>query len=213
LDHHLGNQRYGKINLIDSVAPASSQVLFQFLKFCGLPCTPDVAANLFVGLSTDTGSFRFRQTSAESFRIAAELADTGIDVAALAQSCYQSHPPSRLKLLREVLNVLQFRFDHRVAFYHLTRSMFERAGSEREETEGLIEHIQSTESVEVAFVLEEIDPDRTRVSLRSRGRIDVNKLASQFGGGGHALAAGISASIPIAEMEARLLAELQKLLD
>jgi phosphoesterase RecJ-like protein len=209
LDHHAGNQCYAKFNVIQADLPATAQLLYRFILFCGLTITPDVATNLFVGLSTDTGSFRFRQTSTDSFRMAAALSETGIDVAALAQSCYQSHPVSRLRLLREVLNTIQFRLNDRVVYYYLTKEMFEKSGAAREETEGLIEYLQSCETVEVAFVLEELDNQRTRVSLRSRGRVDVNRLASQFGGGGHTLAAGINSALSPWDLEKALLVELE----
>ena len=209
LDHHISNTLYGKINWIDSDSPASAQVLFELIQRLELPLTAEVAQCLYVGIMTDTGSFRYRQTTAKTLEIAAALIRAGADPAELSQACYQSYSSSRLLLQREVLNTIQFDHHDQIAYFRLTPEMFKISGAKSEETEGLIESLQCVRTVEVAFVLEKVDETTTRVSLRSRGKIDVQKIASVFGGGGHTLAAGIRSQLPISELEQKLLEKIR----
>lgn len=205
IDHHVSNPGYAKLNLIDAQAPATAEVLYEIISNLGLPLTPGVAANLYVGLMTDTGSFRYRQTTARSFAIAAKLVEAGADPTDLAQQCYQSFPPARLLLLREVLNAVQFSADNRIAWFRLTPEMYAKSGATSDETEGLLEHLQAVQSVEVAFLIEAMPDGLSRVSLRSRGRVDVQKICQEFGGGGHRLAAGLRSKLDFATLEERLL--------
>lgn len=210
LDHHLSNPAYGVLNWIDSNVPATAQLLFEIISQLSLPCPAEVASNLYVGLMTDTGSFRYRQTTRRTLEIGAALIGAGADPTELAQNCYQTYPLSRILLLREVLQRASFAFDQRVAFFHLTPEMYAISGASKEETEGLLESLQTVGTIEVAFMIEELDPQTQRVSLRSRGTVDVNAIAQKWGGGGHRLAAGIRAKISASNLEAGLLAEIGK---
>lgn len=208
LDHHISNTGYGKINWIDPQSPASGEVLYDVIQSLSLPLTPEVAQCLYVGIMTDTGSFRYRQTTAKTLEVAAALIRAGANPTDLAQACYQSYPASRLLLQREVLNTVKFDHQDQIAYFRLTPEMFQRSGAKSEETEGIIESLQCVKTVEVAFVVESLDPQTTRVSLRSRGKVDVQKIASEFGGGGHTLAAGIRSKLPVAELEQKLLEKI-----
>ncbi len=209
IDHHISNPKFAAMNVVVPHLPATAQVLFELLPKLGLPITTDVASNLYVGLMTDTGSFRFRQTSADTFRAAAELVDAGADPHGLAQSCYQSSGISRLLLLGEVLQAIRFAENNRIAWFVITQEMYDRSGASRSETEGLIDHLQSLGTVEVAFVLEPMSDGVIRASLRSRGYVDVQQICTEFGGGGHRLAAGlrVKAATP-EELERSLVARI-----
>jgi len=209
IDHHPGNPGYGTINLIDGDSPASSQVVYELIEALGLPCPPEAAFNLYIGLMTDTGSFRFRQTTARTFEVASALVTRGADPAAAAQSCFQSSSAQRFQLQSEVLASSQFVLGNRVAYYRLTSEMYQRTGAQADEVENFLELLQAVSTIEVAFMLEEIAGGGTRVSLRSRGRVDVNAIAAKFGGGGHRLAAGIRSTFPIDRLEADLLREIE----
>jgi len=209
LDHHPSNPSYGKINIIDGDSPASAQVLYELLEALDYPCPPEAAMNLYVALMTDTGSFRFRQTTARTFEVAADLVTLGADPAEAAQQCFQSSSVERFNLQREVLGVTRFAFGNRVAHYHLTPELYARTGAQSDEVENFLELLQTVTTVEVAFMLEDLDKDVTRVSLRSRGKVDVNAIAAKFGGGGHRLAAGIRSKLPAPELEQRLLSEIE----
>jgi phosphoesterase RecJ-like protein len=210
IDHHVSNPGYSALNLIDPVSPATAQVLFEIIEGLGWPLTADIASNLYVGLMTDTGSFRYRQTTARTFAVATRLVEAGADPTALAEGCYQSFRPERMLLLREVLNALHFADEGRVAWFHLTPEMYARSGATPDETEGLIENLQTVRTVEVAFVLEAMDGGLTRASLRSRGKVDVQGICAEFGGGGHRLAAGLRTKLDIPTLEKRLLELIEK---
>ena len=204
IDHHVSNPGYAKLNLIDAESPATAQVLFDIITALKWPLTAEVAANLYVGLMTDTGNFRFRQTTARSFEIAACLVKAGADPTDLAQSCYSSFRAERLLLMKEVFNGIHFGNHDRVAWFYLTPEIYARSGAIPDETEGLIEYLQMVRTVEVAFLLETLPDGLTRGSLRSRGKVDVQKICQEFGGGGHRLAAGLRSKLPPAELEGKL---------
>ena len=205
IDHHVSNPSYAKLNLVDAESPATAQVLFDLMSSLKWAMSADVAANLYVGLMTDTGSFRYRQTTAHTFATAGELVAAGADPTALAEGCYQSYRAERLRLMREVMNALHFANRDRVAWFYITPENYTSSGAIAEETEGLIEHLQAVASVEVAFMIESLPDGMTRGSMRSRGKVDVQKICTAFGGGGHKLAAGLRTKLKPAELEKKLL--------
>lgn len=212
IDHHISNTGYSPINCVIPDVPATAEVLYELIRAEGLPLNADIAANLFVGISTDTGSFRHRQTTARSFEIAADLVRAGAAPTDLAQQCYSSFTLGRLLLLREALNDTTFLDDGQISYFHLTSDVYARTGTSSEDTEGLIESIQMVKTVQVAFMIEKTDEEFTRVSLRSRGKVDVQQIASKYGGGGHKLAAGIRSKLSIDALEAGIIADIRQAL-
>ncbi len=209
IDHHISNVGFGLFNLIDPQVPATSQVLYEFLHHAQFPISPSVASNLFVGISTDTGSFRHRQTSARTFEIAGRLVEAGADPTTLALYCYSAYPAERLLLLREVLNEMHLIEGNRIAYFRLTPELCAKSGATLNDSKDLVEYLQTVQSVEVAFMIEVMDPQFRRVSLRSRGLVDVQKIASRYGGGGHRLAAGIRSTLEVAELEQKLITDIK----
>ena len=205
IDHHVSNPGYAKLNLIDADSPATAQVLYEIISALKWPLTPEVAANLYVGIMTDTGNFRYRQTTAQTFETAARLVSAGADPTDLAEACYQSFRAERLLLIGEVFKAIHFASRNRVAWFCLTPEMYALSGALPDETEGLIEYLQSVKSVEVAFLLEWLPDGLTRASMRSRGKVDVQRICQEFGGGGHRLAAGLRTKLAPAALETRLL--------
>jgi len=194
IDHHASNSLFAQCNIVDAEAPANAQLLYELFNQAGWSISPEVADCLFVGLSTDTGSFKYRGTTARTFQVAAALAQAGARVAELAELCYASYPVRRLLLLREILQQLELFCDNHIACSSITQLMYQRTGAQPEDTEGLIENITAIQSVELAILLEEKENNTVKISMRSKGRIDVNELCSALGGGGHRAAAG--ATIP-----------------
>jgi len=205
IDHHISNPGYATLNLIDANSPATAQVLHEIITALKWPFTPEVAANLYVGLITDTGNFRYRQTTAHTFEVAAQLVAAGADPTDLAEACYQSFRAERLLLIAEVFKAIHFASHNRVAWFCLTPDMYARSGAHADETEGLIEYLQSVKTVEVAFLLESLPQGLTRASMRSRGKVDVQRICHEFGGGGHRLAAGLRTKLDPAALEKKLL--------
>lgn len=209
IDHHITNDRYGDLAYIDSTAPATGQILYELFRQCELPLTYPMADNLFVAISTDTGSFQYPNTTARTYEIGAELVKAGVKVGDLSQKMYESYPRRRLELLREMLNVLKFSSNDRVASFALTAETARRLGVLPEDNEGLIDTIRAVQGVTVAAFFEELDGDRIRISLRSKSpQVDVSKVCGQFGGGGHTLAAGARAPGTLHEVQARVLAAI-----
>jgi phosphoesterase RecJ-like protein len=206
IDHHVTNDHYGDLAYIDSTAPATGQILYELFRRCALPLTYPMADNLFVAISTDTGSFQYPSTTARTYEIGAELVKLGVKVGDLSQKLYESHPRRRLELLREMLNVLQFSSHDRVASFALTLETTQRLGVLPEDNEGLIDYIRSVQGVIVAAFFEELADGKVRVSLRSKTpKADVSKICSHFGGGGHTLAAGARVPGSLAEVQEQVL--------
>ena len=206
MDHHVSNPRYGDLNFIDSTSPATGQILFELFRAGEMPVTYEMADNLFVAISTDTGSFQYPNTTARTYEIGAELVRMGVKVGALSQRLYESHPRRRIELLKAMLNVMRFTSESRVASFALSLATAREVGAKPDDTEGLIDHIRSIEGVVVAAFFEELEDGFVRVSLRSKDpRADVCAIASSFGGGGHTLAAGLRMRGTLAEVQEKIL--------
>jgi phosphoesterase RecJ-like protein len=210
IDHHVSNPGFAQLNLIDAESPATAQVICEIIAALDWRLTADAAANLYVGLMTDTGNFRYRQTTALTFETAAKLVAAGANPTDLAEACYQSFRAERLLLIGEVFKAIHFANRNRVAWFGLTPEMYRVSGALPEETEGLIEYLQSVKTVECAFLLEALPEGLTRVSMRSRGTVDVQAICKEFGGGGHRLAAGLRTKLSPADLQPRLLSLIAK---
>ncbi|HEU6448327.1 MAG TPA: bifunctional oligoribonuclease/PAP phosphatase NrnA [Verrucomicrobiae bacterium] len=191
IDHHESNPRYGDVNWVSAREPSCGELIFRLLKVARWPITKPIADLLFAAISTDTGSFQYPTTRPGTFHAGAELVTRGADLAKICDEVYQSYPLSRAKLLRHLYNKFKLTADDKIAYLWLKKSDFTRTGSTSDETEGLIDHIRDIEPVVVACIFEEVEPELTRISLRSKNpNVNVNEVAAQFGGGGHQAAAG-----------------------
>jgi len=191
IDHHTSNPGYGDLNVVDPAAPATGQVIFEILQSLRWPLDESIADALFLAISTDTGSFRYRNTSDRTFEVTAELVRAGVDVGSISQKIYESYPKRRVLLLGELLQTAEFDLNDQIASFSLTLAIRDRLGIEPTDTDGLIDVLRSVETVIVAIFFEELPGDRVRISVRSKDpRVDVNKICAEFGGGGHQQAAG-----------------------
>jgi len=178
----------------------------QFIQSQGYPLTPAARDNLFVAISTDTGSFQFPNTTSETYRIGADLIDAGADVGGLSQKMYESYPLRRLHIMRELFATLRIGAGGNLASWTLPLSVTESLGVKPDDTEGLIDIIRGIDSVVVAIFFEELEDRRVRVSIRSKTpRVDVCKICQQFGGGGHSLAAGARLPGPLQDAQERVI--------
>jgi phosphoesterase RecJ-like protein len=206
IDHHPSNPRYGDLVYIDANAPATGQILFELMKSQGLPIDTDIAENLYVAISTDTGSFQYPNTTARTFEIAAELVRAGVQVGPLSQQLYENYPRRRIELLRELLATMRFQASGRVATFSLSLKTAAALGVVPEDNEGLIDHIRAIRGVIVAIFFEELPDGKVRVSMRSKSEtVDVCAICQKFGGGGHTLAAGARVRGSLSEVEQRVL--------
>jgi len=191
IDHHATNPRYGDVNWVSPREPSTGELIYRLLKVARWPITPPIADLLFAAISTDTGSFQYPNTRPGTFHAGAELVTRGANLAKICDEVYQSYPLSRAKLLKHVYSKFRLTDNDRVAWLWLKKKDFTRTGAESDDTEGLIDHLRAIEPVVVACVFEEIEPEMTRISLRSKSdRVNVSEICGQFGGGGHPAAAG-----------------------
>ncbi len=209
LDHHISNESFGTLNHVDADSPATGQIVVNFFESQGIAITPAMAANLFVAISTDTGSFQYMNTTARTFEVGATLIRAGVNVGELSQAIYERQPRRRLELLRLALNSVVFSCDDRVASFALRREDFVRLGLSPEDNEGIIDQLRSVEGVIAAVFFEDLGDGKVRVSARSKDvRVDVCKVCGLFGGGGHALASGARVKGELNEVGERFLAAL-----
>jgi phosphoesterase RecJ-like protein len=191
IDHHISNTRYGDLNWVSAREASTGELIFRLLKIAKWPVTKPIADCLFTAVSTDTGSFQYPTTRPGTYHVAGELVRRGADLAKICDEVYQSYPLSRARLLRHIYSHFRLTHQNQIAYFWLKQADFVRTGAQSSDSEGLIDHIRAIAPVVVACVFEEIEPELTRISLRSKSEnVNVNKIAAQFGGGGHPAAAG-----------------------
>lgn len=215
IDHHLGNDGYGEIAWVDPSAPAVGAMVYRLARALGAEVDPETATALYLTLVTDTGGFRFPNATAEAFESAAALVREGAEPYRVAHWLFESQPEPAVRLLGEVLRTLELHRDGRIATVWLTRAMIESCGARPGDSEGLIDHPRSIAGVDAVALFRELEDGGVKVSLRSRGDIDVQAVARERGGGGHKNAAGCT--IPSAgggsEIQAEIVAALSHALE
>ena len=210
IDHHPSNPGYGDLVYIDPNAPATGQILYELITSQKLPIDIAIAENLYVAISTDTGSFQYPNTTARTFEIAAELVRAGVDVGRVSQLIYENYPRRRVELLRDLLGTMRFDADDRVATFSLSLSTAKKLGVLPEDNEGLIDHLRAIRGVIVAIFFEELLDGKVRFSMRSKTeKVNVCTICEKFGGGGHVLAAGARVRGTLAEVKEKILEEVR----
>jgi bifunctional oligoribonuclease and PAP phosphatase NrnA len=196
LDHHASNTGFGTVNLVDPAAAATAVLACELIDRLSIPLTPDVALCLYAGLVTDTGSFKFSSTTPEVHELAARLLSTGIDPALVSRHLYDTAPFGYLGMLAKALDRAELEPDaaRGLGLVWTTVTRADRGVLPFDAAESVIEEVRKTAEAEVAVVLKEDDRGTWQVSVRSKSEIDVAKAAGAMGGGGHARAAGFSAS-------------------
>jgi phosphoesterase RecJ-like protein len=209
IDHHISNPRYGDVNYVDATSPATGQIVYEILQHLGMPLPDGARDAIYVAVSTDTGSFQYDSTTARTYRMAADLMDRGLNVGDINAKTYDSHPYRRIELLRALLNTLELTPDGKVAHWQMLDHLRTDLALKPEDSEGLIDMIRAIRGVQVAVFFEELPGGKVRVSMRSKDRsVNVCDIAAQFGGGGHALAAGIRMPGPISDAKQQVLAAI-----
>jgi phosphoesterase RecJ-like protein len=195
IDHHKSGRGFAHVNWIDPQAVATAELVFRLAKAAGVKISADIATCLYTAVLTDTGAFMFQGTSEHTFELARELVLAGADPALCARHIYFGHSTAKLRLLGAALSALQR--EGSLAWIWVTQEQMERVGAREEDCEGLVNYALSIGDVEVAVFFRELPESRFRVSLRSKGRLDVSRIAEEFGGGGHACASGCSVDGPL----------------
>lgn len=207
IDHHPINGDFADINLVCQEACASGMLVLQLLTFMNGALTTEIAEPLYAAILTDTGAFRFPNTTAETHLAVARLLTAGVCQHRVYEQIYERCSPERVHLLGLVLCNLQYMHCGRLAWGVITRDMLQHTGVEQEETDGFVDIARGIRSVEASLLFIELSDNRVKVSLRSRGGIDVNRFAMQFGGGGHQNASGILLDGPLDKTVQRIITE------
>jgi phosphoesterase RecJ-like protein len=214
IDHHLpGDEPPGKTMLSDTAACATAELVFDFARERGLTITTPIAKSLYTALVTDTGGFRFGNTSPRCLAVAAELLTAGVDPEQMYARIYGSVPLGRLHLLRDALDTLEVDMPHGMAWVKVVAGALERHGVSSEDLDGVVEHPRSIAGVRLALLFRDLGHGKVKVSFRSLAGVNVNTLARAFGGGGHARASGALISGGLADVETRVLGEARQLLE
>lgn len=209
IDHHPDNARYGTVNWVEVGASATGEMVYDLIEAVGLKITPEVATNLFTAIHTDTGSFRYANTTVKALRIAAELVARGADPAGVATQLYETRRPGSLTLLGRLLQQVEVSPDGLVAWLALPRAS---APETFLQAEDLVNYPRSIGSVKVAVLFKEVAERQVKVSLRGKGEVAVNAIAARFGGGGHANAAGCTVEGALEEVTAKVLSAVHEAL-
>jgi phosphoesterase RecJ-like protein len=209
-DHHPPSAPMEGLHLIRTDASATAELIYDILEELDVPLSPESATALYVAIMTDTGSFKFSNTTSRALEVAAQLLSFGANHRLIVEHIYESFPPERFRLMAMALGTLHFLKEGKVASVWVTRSMFQEARANDEMTEGFVDIPRSIRGVEVAMLLREKDGCDIRVNLRSRGKVDVADIASRFGGGGHPNAAGCTLKGSLIEAEECLLKALEE---
>ena len=208
IDHHPGNTGYGAINWVDESAAACGELVFTLVEALGAPLTRDVATHIYLALLTDTGSFHFSHITPRSFEIARRCVEAGADPQWIARTHYDSSTLGRVRIFGAVMNAMQLDPSGRVALLSITQAAAAAAGGTYDDTDGLINFPLTVKAIEAVAFLKEVGPDDWRVSMRSKGTVDIGAIARSYGGGGHTNAAGCSARGDLATLGATFLSLL-----
>ena len=209
IDHHHDNTRFGTVNLVAPEASSTAEIVYRLAKELGAEITPPIADALYTGLVTDTGKFMYENTSPEAHRMAAELIEAGVEPHQVHRRLYEDLPFRRLQLLQRALASVERYDDGSITMAHLVKEDYVATGASEQDSEGIVDHMRAVEGTAVAVLVRELLSEERngmrKVSLRATdGRVDVSRIAREFGGGGHPQAAGFSTSLPLDQLVERL---------
>ena len=213
VDHHETNTFFGRYNLVDVSSSSTGELVYRLIRTGDFPMDHEVAENLFAAIQSDTGSFRYSNTTSGAMRIAADLLDRGVNPWQIYQRTMHGYGPARLKLLAVALARVEFHNEGRIGMMILSREMFEGSGARGSDCEGFVDYPRYIDGVELAVMIREKDENTYKFSIRSNAWVNVAELASRFGGGGHARAAGFTCDGPLVTLKKDFLLEAGRLLN
>jgi bifunctional oligoribonuclease and PAP phosphatase NrnA len=213
IDHHPGNTGYGDRRWFDASAAALGEMIFDLVRAIDAPLTREVATHIYLAILTDTGSFHYSSISRRTFDICGECLKAGVDPVLVARNVYDSNNMGRLKLFGAVLSAMQIDATGRIAIVYLDHEMARAAGGTYDDTEGLINLPLTVKEIQAVVFFKHIEGRDYRVSMRSKGEIDIGAVAKEFNGGGHKNAAGCTASGPIESLQVTFVEKIQRAIE
>jgi phosphoesterase RecJ-like protein len=201
IDHHPGNTMFGAMNWLDLSAAACGEMVFELIRVLGVSLTPEIATHVYIAILTDTGAFHYSNITPRTFDICRQCVEAGVNAAAVARSIFDSNNLARLKLYGAVLHRMQLDPTGRIATVYVDQQLARECGGTYEDTEGLVNLPLTVKDIMAVAFFKENGPRDWRVSMRSKGAINVNAIAREFGGGGHTNASGCSARGDFADLK------------
>ena len=208
IDHHAGNKMYGALNWHDESAAACGEMVFDVIGALGVPFTQEIATHIYLALLTDTGSFHHSNITPRTFDICRQCVEAGVNPAVMARRVFDSNSFGKLKLIGALLDGMALVDDGRLAVLYLDDQMLAATGSTNNDTEGLINLPLTAREIQAVVFFKTSDNGELRVSMRSKYDVDVRRVASQFGGGGHKNAAGFTIAGPLDEVRQGIISRL-----
>lgn len=214
IDHHPENHIVCDYKIVDEKAPATTCLIYELIKDIDVEFMDrKIAEAVYVGLMTDTGSFRFENASKRAFRVASELLEYGIRPNEIYKQVYESYSRQRMAMLGRVLQAVHYEQNGKLAWFTVTREDLRQVGASLDEIGGFTDFIRSIKGVEVAVMFLEVEPKKIRVNFRSKGKVIVNAIARIFGGGGHYFAAGLTINDTLTAATHLVLPEVRKAIE
>jgi len=212
IDHHVTNTRFGDYQLIDTLACATSEIVYRIIKNMEIPIDKGIAASIYTGILTDTGSFRFSNTNKAAFAICEEMVRLGVNPYEVAQHVYGTYSLGRIRLLLKALDSIEISQNGKMSIMALTQAMMDETETKPEDADGLINYARSIKDIKVAALIQETGNGSVpgnplkefHVSLRSNEAVDVAQIAASFGGGGHSNAAGFTIKTKLSQLKLQL---------
>jgi phosphoesterase RecJ-like protein len=210
IDHHISNDGFGQAQYIDPEASSTCELVFRLAQKMGDKLTPEQATTLLSGIMTDSGGFRYSNVSPATLRTAAQLTEAGAEVSWISEQLYFQQPLRHLRVLGQIFSELKLAGGGRISWAALTQQMARKHGFDINDSEEFVSQVLSVKGAEVALLFKEQGNGVIRVSFRSKGRVDVNRLAALFGGGGHLQAAGARIQGTVEEVAQMVVAAVEK---
>jgi bifunctional oligoribonuclease and PAP phosphatase NrnA len=213
VDHHLGNAMYGAVNWFDGSAAACGEMVADIIDALQVPWTADIASQLFLAVATDTGGFRYGPMTARTFDLCRRVAVAGVSPASLARQIFDSYSVGRVRLTGALLNAMELHHDSRLAVLTLDDDLLQACGATSEDTEGLVNLPLGAREVVAVALLKRQNGDTFRISLRSKGAVDVRAVAETWDGGGHQNAAGCTIIGPMTDVRDAIVTRMKQVID
>jgi phosphoesterase RecJ-like protein len=213
IDHHPGNTGFGQLRWFDPNAAACAEMVFDLITALGAPFSREIATQIYLAILTDTGSFHYSGISPKTFAICKQAVEAGVDATAVARQVYDSNNMGRLRLFGAVLSGMHIDPSGRIAVIYLDHAMVRTSGGTYEDTDGLINQPLTVKEIVAVIFFKQIEGNEYRVSMRSKGDVDIGAVAKEYGGGGHKNAAGCTVGGPIDELRHAFIGKIEAAID
>lgn len=210
IDHHISNKRFGDINLVDARASSTAEILYILFKEAKIKIDKNTAACLYAGILTDTGSFNYSSVTSFTHRVISHLIKIGVKPEKIYKKIHEENSPAMMRLLGSALSIVELSKDKKLAWTQVTKDMLKRCKAGLRDAEDFVNFLRSIKGIQVAILFTEIGPRKIKVNLRSSDIVDVNKIASVFGGGGHQKASGCTIKGALSDVKKKVLSEVGK---